>query len=71
MILALLLLPPCWLTAGDSTRTHRFAATTPAEARLWQRPEKILPIDIVYEDGFVPISPADHMVNRSRILHSR
>ena len=30
-----------------------------------------MPIDIVYEDGFAPISPADHMVNRSRILHSR
>ena len=71
LFLELLLLPPCWLTAGDSVRTHRFAATTPAEARLWQRPEKIVPIDIVYEDGFAPNSPADHMVNRSRILHSR
>ena len=36
LILALLLLLPCGLTAGDSTRTNRFAATTPAEARLWQ-----------------------------------
>jgi hypothetical protein len=41
------------------------------QAGLPQRPEKIVPIDIVYEDVFAPISPADHMVNRSRILHSR
>jgi len=55
---------------GNALRTYSVKAPTGLGARLRERGEEQLLIRVIKEDGFAPVTPIHHMVNRAGILNS-
>jgi len=54
----------------NALQTYSVKAPPGLDARLRERGEEQLSILVIEEDGFAPVTPIHHMVNRAGILNS-